>query len=977
MQAAYDPQNEKGFIYWRTIVTELVLAVGKTLDEVTERGRFLRTLMTRIMPIACAVVQETKDGETHAFVLPKRFPIVARWSELRHVMGEGGQNPGTAPVHCVPIANQSEQAYVWTLGPGEALVVVTSTQQAFTGPALRELSLAIGHFARVLQACREHRKVQELADLQRISNRVFELSPDAILVTDPEQRIIDVNPAFERITGYRREEVLGKTPKILASGRHDAAFYHAMWRQIHKQGYWIGEIWNRKKDGTLYPELLTIVAVTDREGVVRSYVGIFVDITEQKAREAELERLRNELKRQNQFLKAILDHLGEGVYVLDRKGQCTYFNAAATNLLGWRAEEALGKRLHELIHHHRADGTPLPEAECLIHQAFTDRHIYRSETETFWHKNGTPLPVRVVVAPLIENGQVVASVAVFDDITKQKAIENELRRAKEEAERTAKAKSEFLAVMSHEIRTPLNGVIGGIDLLLGTPLDNEQRDFAHTIRASAETLLYLINDILDFSKLEAGAVQLEKVPTDLTELVQSVIEIAQPLVKTKPVVLRSEIGEALPTVLCDPVRLRQVLLNLTSNACKFTEQGEVVLAVTEMANGQQPEQVLVRFEVRDTGIGIPPEAQSRLFEPFTQADASVTRRFGGTGLGLAIVKRLVDLMGGTIAVASAVGRGTTFTLIIPFPRMVQPKLASTQNEGVLATSADRTSQDDAFAELGDWKGQTVLVVEDNPVNQRVVSRMLERLGLTVEVADNGQTALTRCAETRFPLIFMDCQMPVMDGFTASRALRARFWAEPPPVIVALTANASEEDRNHCLAAGMDDYLPKPVTLRQLQAVLQRWAKIPKAMQHLATSGEQVATQTDRSANAVRPASEALGAFASIPLFDENRIQALFGDDPALLEEILELFLGALGKAQQRLADLLAQEPIPSVEIASLAHELLGSASNIGADQVAAFAQALSEAAKQQDRARLLELNETLPLLHEAVRTWRETKGAAR
>jgi PAS domain S-box-containing protein len=809
--------------------------------------------------------------------------------------------------------------HVWPMADHGYFFIALS--EAYPVEALHEFARLFGRVAAALTACREHERVRQLALAQRVSNRVFELAPMGVMVTDVEQRILDVNPAFCRTTGYRRDEVIGRTPKLLASGRHDADFYRRVWHDIEHHGHWTGEIWNRKKNGQIYAELITIMAVSDGDGTVKSYVGVFVDISAQKAREGELMRLRDALRSSRDRLRAILDNLGEGVYTLDAQGRCTYFNATAQRLLGWTQEEVLGRNLHELIHHHTPDGRDLPEALCPIRRAFREGEIYRSEDEVFFHKDGTPIPVRAVGAPLYEEGRLVASVAVFDDISKQKALEAGLRAAKEAAEQLARMKSEFLSVMSHEIRTPLNGVIGAIDLLLGTPLDAEQLEFARTIRASAETLLALINDILDFSKLEAGAVHLEAVPTDLALLARATVDIVRPALNGKPVELALTTPQTpLPWVLADPGRLRQVLLNLLSNAVKFTEQGEVRLVVaadapTQHRSDDAAPRLHVRMEVHDTGIGMSEAVQTRLFRAFEQGDASVTRRYGGTGLGLAITKRLVDLMGGRIEVSSAPGRGTTFRVFLDLP-MCQ--------EQTLAAGLPQAAQAAAEAK-GRALSLSVLLVEDNPVNQRVAARMLERLGCRVAVASNGEEALARYAETPAPLIFMDCQMPVMDGFAATAALRERTGGRRPPVVVALTANADEADRQRCLAAGMDDYLAKPISLDRIRDVLARW----EAQCAQAPAGAPLTASADGDKS----------------LFDAARVASLFGDDPNFLREMTALFLENARSILDRLDGAHAASPPDWTTVSALAHEIKGSADNLGLLLFRDVAQQLAAAAR--------------------------------
>ncbi|MCX7945868.1 MAG: PAS domain S-box protein [Hydrogenophilus sp.] len=935
--------SESLLAHWRAVLLELLLEVGQSLDAAEEQRRFVSGVMSRLAPLACAFVRE--GPAVHFEAIPRRFPWERYWRALRERKGEetGFWTEGLP---------DGSVAHVWPLRLGEWFVIVTANSERYPEAAMRELQRLLQRVAITLTACDQHRMVQELAAAKRIHDRLFELSPGAIVVTDPQQRIVDVNSAFSRITGYTREEVIGKTPRILSSGRHDRAFYARMWASINTRGHWVGEIWNRKKDGSLYPELLTVVAVPDEQGIVQGYVAVFTEISEQKQREQELVRLQYELRRSNDYLQAILDHLGEGIYTLDDRGRCTFFNAAASQILGWRSEEVLGKNLHDLIHHHTAEGRFVPAEECVIRRAFLEGRVYRSENETFWHKSGKPIPVRVVAAPLYRDGKIVASVAVFDDITKQKEIEAQLRRAKEEAERLAKMKSEFLSVMSHEIRTPLNGVIGAIDLLLGTPLDNEQQDYARTIRASAETLLSVINDILDFSKLEAGAVTLESLPVSLEDLAKTVIEIARPLVKHKPVALQLALSEPLPVVQTDAVRLRQVLLNLVSNACKFTPKGAVTVTVEEV--DRQQDRATIQFSVRDTGVGMTPEVQARLFQPFEQGDSSVTRRFGGTGLGLAIVKRIVDLMGGTIAVQSTPGEGATFTVRVAFPLAAAAGGASARQQVEQSVGGGGYAED----AKGIWNGVRVLLVEDNPVNQRVAARMLERLGLEVTVAGNGEEALARYAEEKPRLIFMDCQMPVMDGFAATAALRSQWGKEPPPVIVALTANASEEDRQRCLAAGMDDYLAKPVTLAGIESVLVRWRAMLET--RAGTEEEQEEEQVEP-----RHATER----EEIPLLNENRLTELFGDDKALIKEIFSLFVASAKGALARLGVALAVEPPQWEAIPPIAHELQGAGGNVGAEQVVAVAKRLSTAAKAKDRAEVTAARDRLAVCLREIEEW--------
>jgi len=389
----------------------------------------------------------------------------------------------------------------------------------------------------------------------------------------------------------------------------------------------------------------------------------------------------------------------------------------------------------------------------------------------------------------------------------------ELRVARDSAQAATRTKSNFLATMSHEIRTPMNGIIGMTDLLLESPLSADQREQLVTVQRSGHALLSIINDILDFSKVEAGKLDVEWLPTELRGAVDDVMQLLRPRALEKGLELSVEYAPGLPDAIeTDPGRLRQVLTNLVGNAVKFTSAGRVrVLVDTDPASTK------LRFSVVDTGPGIPPDSQKNLFQPFTQLDVSTTRRFGGTGLGLAICRQLVDLLGGELGVISPAmtqptngGPGSIFWFSLP---ATVPALAtrSTTRHATVSPAPDRGRRSSLCR---------VLVAEDNSVNQMVIRAMLQKLGIDAKLVSDGRQAVEAVAATPFDLVLMDCQMPVMDGFEATKIIRGRSGARP--VIVAVTANAMAGDAERCRAAGMDDYISKPISVRELRRVLTPW-----------------------------------------------------------------------------------------------------------------------------------------------------------
>jgi PAS domain S-box-containing protein len=736
-------------------------------------------------------------------------------------------------------------------------------------------------------------------------------------------------------------------------------------------------------------------------------------------------RLFAQVERQREYLESLVAISPAAVVVMDTEEIVTDWNPAAAELFGYSAEEAVGRSVDELVFgSSRFDSE---DGREITREALTTGRAQRITQRR--RRDGTLVDVELMVVPLTVDGSHAGLLAMYHDVT-------ELQRARQEAEAATQAKSAFLATMSHEIRTPMNAVIGMTDLLLGTELTGEQREFAEVVHSSGDALLHVIDDILDYSKIEAGKLDLEHEPFNLRDCVEGALDIVAPRAWEKELELGCLIDDNAPAgIVGDEARLRQVLLNLLSNAVKFTEQGEVVVLVD--AEETEAGSYRVELAVRDTGIGIPPDRMDLLFTSFSQVDASTTRRFGGTGLGLAISKRLVELMGGTISVESEQKKGSTFRISLPVTAADVPaKIAfdeglqhlagkrilivddnATNREIVtrhaqswgmepvaverpaaaleliaggdsfdvavldmmmpdmdglglageirsrrsaeelpllLLTSLGRLPQaessnlfqaqlakpfkasqlyntllrlltEDAVEEeveiVTDGKrarsALRILLAEDNAMNQKVALRLLEQLGYHADVAENGREAIDALERQPYDVVLMDVQMPEIDGLDATRQICERWPEESRPHIVAMTANALPEDREACFAAGMNDYVAKPIRAAELVAALKR----------------------------VRPLADgAEGAVAHVSLDDGalETLRGLGGDE--FLHEVIDAFLADAPELVATLRRSLEAES--SEELRRAAHTLKSNGATLGAEQFAELCRALEHCAKE-------------------------------
>jgi PAS domain S-box-containing protein len=633
-------------------------------------------------------------------------------------------------------------------------------------------------------------------------------SSDVITIIDRDGTIEYQSAAVMRVFGFEQLSLVGTTitqwlhaddvervRNILddvASGQRESLSFEC--RLHHHDGSW------------RYVET-ALNDLTD-DPSVDGFVLNTRDITDRKAAEHELRETLDHLTAASSLLNATLDATIDGILVVNLSGRTTSFNQRFLEIWGI-PNEVLADRDDQAALDYVIDQLVEPEQFLQkIRDLYADPNA--ESTDVIELKSGRVLergskPQRI-------GFDVVGRVWCFRDVTERQRSAEALAIARDEAMEASRLKSEFVATTSHEIRSPMNGVIGLTSLLLETDLNQTQREFAEGVRNSAEALLVVINDILDFSKIEAGKLDLEDVGFDVAVAVDEVIGLVSSAAAAKGLVLRSDYDDAVPRNLIGDVgRLRQILLNLLTNAVKFTEQGSVAVHV----GAGQPRldgRVAVRISIEDTGVGLNMSDRDRLFEPFSQADASTTRRYGGTGLGLTICHRLAHAMQGSIGVHSEIGVGSTFWTEIPFAVQAVEPVALQPPPAPRAVTARAKA-----------KKARLLIVEDNAINQLVAKEIVTRLGYTYEIAANGIEALRALEERGFAAVLMDCYMPDMDGFEATRELRLREQGKSHTPVIAMTAGAMVEDRERCIVAGMDDYVAKPVTPAALEAVLDRWA----------------------------------------------------------------------------------------------------------------------------------------------------------
>ncbi|MCC6162300.1 MAG: PAS domain S-box protein [Acidobacteria bacterium] len=645
---------------------------------------------------------------------------------------------------------------------------------------------------------------------------VAEAARVAIVTTDAEGRFTYLNAAAEQMLGVSRAHVKGVSCAQYVSPSEQQRFLEGLGKFLAGQGRLAAGVpvplVGRRHNGEEFQAEVLLSWYESPRG--RYVAGVIVDLSERLRAEAAARAVEERWK-------AAVEGSDDGIWDWD---------VTADTLHGSR-------RLFAMLGHDQITAVRSAEWDAFVHEE--DRGRFRDDIKA--HLAGeseqyvSEYRVRCSDGSyrwVLARGRVVARdaqgvatrvVGTVSDVTERRAAVETLQLAREHAERAARSKSDFLAVMSHELRTPLNGVLGMATLLGDTPLTGEQRDYLDLITRSGQSLLHLIDDVLDFSKIEAGRVVLEQIPTDVGGLAREVAAMLRVPAAEKGLSFDIDVSAGTPSpVITDPGRVRQVLFNLVGNAVKFTETGSVCVAVS--CDGVDAGRATLRLTVTDTGIGIPEDKQPLLFEKFMQADASTTRRFGGTGLGLAISKGLVDGLGGTIGVTSAVGEGSCFWFTIVAPIAVAPAASRDVSWSLasLAMPAPAGRPDVAAVE----PSRRVLVAEDNPVNQRVAVAMLEKLGYAADVAGDGHEAVRMARATRYAVILMDCHMPGLDGYEATRQLERLLPAGNRPPVVAMTAAGIEGARERCLSAGMADYLLKPVELPKLRAMLERWVEQP-------------------------------------------------------------------------------------------------------------------------------------------------------